>query len=144
MGKVKKSQAITNWIRLNRFRRKSPDLRHVLGLRGEAIACQELKRRGYTILERRVRGKLGEIDIVARDGPDLVFIEVKTRSGTRFGTPAEAVDRRKQKKLVTLAHAYLARKRKKEVPVRFDIVSVLEIPGRKPQVEVFQGAFVET
>ncbi len=140
---MKNALAIVNWIQSNRFSRKSLDNRPILGLRGESIACQELKRRGYAILERRVRGKLGEIDIVAWDGPVLAIIEVKTRSGTSFGTPAEAVDGRKQRKLVALAHAYLARKRLKETPVRFDVVSVLVKPGCRPQVEVFQGAFLE-
>jgi putative endonuclease len=140
---MKEGCAIVEWLQsclCGRFFLKNP---HILGLYGETLACRELKRRGFTIVERRVRGRLGEIDIVAWDGPVLVFVEVKTRSGTGFGTPAEAVGWRKQRKLVALAHVYLARKRLAKASVRFDVVSVVLRPGRKPQIEVLQGAFQE-
>ncbi len=143
VGNMKRGRAIVQWLKSRPVGRLFLENPHVLGLRGETIACRELKRRGYTIVERRVRGRLGEIDIVAWDGPVLVVVEVKTRSGARFGSPAEAVGRRKQKKLVALAHAYLARKGLAQAPVRFDVVSVVLRPGRKPKVEVFQGAFQE-
>jgi putative endonuclease len=112
-----------------------------LGRYGEDLACRELKRRGYRIIERRARCRLGEIDIVAWDGPVLVFIEVKARRGDRFGSPFEAVDWRKQKKIIKLAQMYTARRRLHSVEVRFDIVGVELDSYRKPRVELIQGAF---
>ena len=67
-----------------------------LGLLGERLACRELERRGYRVLERRARSRHGEIDIVALDGDVLVFVEVKTRRHSRFGEAWEAVSWRKQ------------------------------------------------
>jgi len=68
----------------------SSDRRQTLGELGETLACEELRRRGYAILERRYRTRYGEIDIVARHGDVLVFVEVKARAGDAFGTGAEA------------------------------------------------------
>jgi putative endonuclease len=112
-----------------------------LALRGEELAGRALEKRGYRILARRERSRLGEIDIVARDGPVLVFVEVKARRGHRFGTPIEAVDRRKQERLVRLALAYTARRGVSDTPIRFDVVGVEFLPNQKPKVEVYRGAF---
>ena len=68
----------------------------VLGKSGENYACWELERRGYEILDRRYRTRVGEIDIVARDGETLAFIEVKARRSGRFGPPVEAVGPQKR------------------------------------------------
>ena len=87
--------------------------------------------------------RAGEIDAVAWDGPVLVFVEVKTRRGERYGSPGEAVDPRKQRKLFTLARAYMARKRLGQAPVRFDVVAVEAWGDRKPRITVLQGAFEE-
>ena len=114
-----------------------------LALRGEELARRALKKRGYRILASRERSRLGEIDIVARDGPALVFVEVKTRRGGRFGKPVEAVDRRKQKKLVRLALAYAARRGLSDTPIRFDVVGV-ELPTEgSPSIRVYRDAFGE-
>lgn len=118
------------------------DTRRVARL-GEYLAGRELERRGYRIVARRTRSRLGEVDLIAWDGSVLVFVEVKTRRGNRYGTPAEAVDRRKQRKLVTLAKAYLARRRWRAVAVRFDVVAVELLEGRRPHVELFRSAFVD-
>lgn len=114
-----------------------------LGRKGEAIACNALKRKGYAILGRRVRSRLGEIDLVAREGGDLVFIEVKTRRGSRFGRPQEAVGWRKQRKLIALARWYMARRGLSDSGARFDVVSVEMGPGAVPRVEIYRGAFEE-
>jgi putative endonuclease len=114
-----------------------------LGAYGEDLARWELERRRYRILDRRVRSRLGEIDIVARDGPILVFVEVKTRTGTRYGSPVDAVDWRKRKKLIQLAKRYLARKKMTDVPIRFDIVGVELKEGQKPVIQLFKDAFEE-
>ena len=100
-----------------------------------------MKRKDYRILGRRVRSRLGEIDVVARDGKVLVFVEVKTRRGHRFGTPLEAVDHRKQKKLTRLALAYAARRGWSESPIRFDVVGVEFLPGQRPRVRIYRNAF---
>jgi len=114
-----------------------------LALRGEALARRELRRRGYCILAHRERSRLGEIDVVARDGPALVFVEVKTRRDRRFGAPVEAVDRRKRQKLIRLALAYTARRGLSDAPIRFDIVGV-ELPRKgRPSVRVYRNAFGE-
>jgi putative endonuclease len=111
-----------------------------LGRRGEALAARELRRRGYVLLERRWRCRIGEIDIVARDGVVLVVVEVKSRSRSDYGPPIDAVDRAKRRKLEKLARAYLRAKRLQEVSVRFDLVGVTVSKGEKPRVEVFPDA----
>jgi len=114
--------------------------REDLGRRGEALAARELRRRGYVILERRWRCRIGEIDIVARDGAVLVVVEVKARSRTDYGPPIDAVDRDKRRKLEKLARAYLQAKRLQNVSLRFDLVGVTLSDGEKPRVEVFPDA----
>ena len=117
------------------FRR--PDL----GRRGENLAARELRKRGYEILERRWRSRIGEIDIVASDQGTIVVVEVKTRSRTDYGSPADAVDARKQRKLIQLAQAYLRARRLRGVNVRFDVVGVTICGGERPKVEVLRSAF---
>ena len=110
------------------------------GDQGEALAAKHLRRAGYRIIERNYRCGLGEIDIVARQGRCLVFVEVKARRGTGFGSPLDAVDRRKRAKLARLAHAYLAEHRLTEVSVRFDVVGV-RLDVEPVEVEVVANAF---
>ena len=114
------------------------------GERGEELACRELSRRGYAILARRYRTRLGEIDIVAMDGDVLVFVEVKTRSDERFGDPLAAVTFDKQRRLTRMALDYLARCRASGGPCRFDVVSVVIGSDRPPRIEVVANAFVST
>jgi putative endonuclease len=114
--------------------------RVALGKTGEDLACRELERRGYAILARRWRQRVGEIDIIARDGQTLVFVEVKARDGREFGAPAEAVSIVKRRRLVQLAIMYLTRNRLADCRCRFDVVSV-DVGAAAPIVEVFQNAF---
>lgn len=115
--------------------------RHLaLGAFGEDLATRELERRGYEILARRVRTRRGELDIVARDGETVVFVEVKTRQSAACGTAAEAVTPAKQRKLARLAAHYLASRRWLERPCRFDVVAVA-IGGPDPVIDVVRGAF---
>jgi putative endonuclease len=97
------------------------DPRHRFGAFGEEKAAEYLRRRGFEILARNVRTAYGEIDIVARDGATVVFIEVKSRR-SRGGL--EAVDARKRKRLSRLALAFLARAGWLDRPARFDVVAV--------------------
>jgi putative endonuclease len=116
----------------------SRDPRQQLGLDGERCAAGALLARGYVILARRYRTRFGELDIVARDGDTLVFVEVKTRRGTAFGQP---VTWRKRRRLSRLAEAYVAAARLHHVAQRFDVVSVIWQDGSGPVVEVFPNAF---
>jgi putative endonuclease len=116
------------------------DQRQSLGKRGEDLACQELKRRGYAILDRRFRTRCGELDIVAKDGNVFVFVEVKARSGCRFGTPFESLTWQKRQRLSSMAESYLFLKRLSGVACRFDVVSILESPDGCT-IELIRGAF---
>ncbi|HVI85920.1 MAG TPA: YraN family protein [bacterium] len=109
---------------------------------GEDAAVEALRRRGYRVLARNVRLRRGELDVVAEEGGDLVFVEVKSRRSVAYGTPAEAVGFQKQRTLVRLAAAYLARKGLGDRACRFDVVEVrLDSAGRPVRVDVMQDAF---
>jgi putative endonuclease len=82
----------------------------------------------------------GEIDIVARDGEVIVFVEVKTRDGRDFGAPAEAVTFRKRRRLRATANDFLARHRLTDRPCRFDVVAI-QVEGDRPVIEVYKSAF---
>ena len=114
--------------------------RIALGKTGEDLAVRELERRGYTIVARRWRSRHGEIDVIARDGATLVFVEVKARDGEEFGDGAEAITMAKQRRLVQLAVEYLARHGLIDSPCRFDVVAI-RLNDRRSDVEVFQNAF---
>lgn len=102
------------------------DRRHQLGAWGESEAARFLEMLGYSIVERNVRTRYGELDIVARDGSVLVFVEVRTKSKTTHGHPLETIDSRKQKKLIGMARWYLhARNLGETVDCRFDAVAIV-------------------
>ena len=107
---------------------------------GEDLACGELRRRGYDILARRYRTRHGEIDIIARDGATIVFVEVKARADEAYGGGGAAVTAWKQQRIVRMATDYLARHALLEAPCRFDVVSVQFETGR-PRIEVYTHAF---
>lgn len=107
---------------------------------GEDLACAELQRRGYAILARRHRTRYGEIDVIAREGGDVVFVEVKARCGEAFGGGGAAVTAWKQQRIVRMATDYLARHGLLDTPCRFDVVTVQFDTGR-PRIEVFTHAF---
>ncbi|MES1255222.1 MAG: YraN family protein [Acidobacteriota bacterium] len=112
-----------------------------VGKTGEDLAAAELERRGYVILARRERCRSGELDIVARDGPTLVFVEVKTRTGAAFGGPAEAVTAHKRQRIGRLAREWVLRRGLTNQPCRFDVVSVRIERGGNAGLEVFPNAF---
>jgi putative endonuclease len=114
--------------------------RQAFGLHGEQLACDALTGRGYAVLARRYRTRAGELDIVARHGEYLVFVEVKARRDDSFGTPEEAVTEQKQQKMVWMATDYLARNGLRDVPCRFDVVAV-NTETEPPTVTVFEDAF---
>jgi putative endonuclease len=114
--------------------------RMAFGKTGEDLACGELERRGYAIIARRHRSRGGELDIIARDGPTLVFVEVKARGGRAFGGGAEAITWHKQRRIIRLAEDYVVQHRLTGCPCRFDVVAIQFDEGQ-PVVEVYQNAF---
>ena len=114
----------------------SQDVRNkILGRKGEKLTRRYLRLHGYKIIASNYATPFGEADIVARDGETVVLCEVKARQSETFGTPAEAVNRAKQARYKKIA-LYFCTARGKEVPVRFDVASVLD--GR---LEYFENAY---
>lgn len=109
------------------------------GRRGEEIAALYLQDRGYCIRERNWRSGKLELDLVAEKDGELVFVEVKTRHDELYGDPADAVDRRKRRHIVLAADAYVCQQ-ECDLPVRFDVVSVV-YDGTRWQVEHHEDAF---
>lgn len=112
-----------------------------VGRYGEEAAASWLRARGYCVLRRNFRwGGSGEVDLVCRNGETLVFVEVKTRTRTDYGSPGRAVDARKRTLLRRGARHWL-RLLGREVPYRFDIVELVLFDGRRPLVHHRRGAF---
>ena len=112
-----------------------------LGNRGEDQAASHLESLGYNIVERNYRCKHGEIDLVAKEKTDLVFVEVKTRRSMSCGYGSEAVDKRKRQKLAKSAISYLDERGLGEIDCRFDIVEVYLENGHPVRFEIIKGAF---
>ncbi len=109
------------------------------GTAAEDLACRYLEARGLILVTRNFRCRVGELDLIMRDGEHLVFVEVRSRRHTRYGTPAESVTRTKQQRLLRAAALYLQRQRL-DPPCRFDVVAILQT-GDEPQMEWIQDAF---
>ncbi len=110
-----------------------------LGEKGEELAVRFLKKKGYKIIKQNYKTRIGEIDIIARDGNALVFIEVKTRESIEYGLPFEAINSAKKRKIANVALLYL--KRLKEIPpCRFDVVSIY-YKQDNPEFELIKDAF---
>lgn len=112
----------------------------LLGQEGERLAERYLQKKGYTLVERNYRCPAGELDLIVLDRRVVVFVEVKTRTGHGFGSPLEAVEFRKQRKMIQAAQFFLAEKRLQQRDARFDVVGV-SWPGREPVVEHIENAF---
>jgi len=110
------------------------------GEAGEALAARLLRKKGYKIIATNYRTSLGEIDIIARDGDTIVFVEVKARQSGRFGAPKGAVTPRKQRKISMVALAYLKTTGQSRSRARFDVVSIRSGP-LGPDVEIIRNAF---
>ncbi len=115
--------------------------KRLLGRSGEDCALHYLKEKGYLILEKNFRTRLGEIDIIAKDNRTICFIEVKTRTSSRFGHPLEAITLSKQAKIVRLAMVYLKIKGLNNLPVRFDVVTIMKLAEGHLQVHLLKNAF---
>jgi putative endonuclease len=118
--------------------------RQGLGRTGERLAAEALISRGYRILERNFRCRYGEIDLIAEDEHDLVFVEVKTRRGSVHGLPEEAITARKQQKIIEVATYYLDLHSCFERSWRVDVVAVqLSIGGKLEEIRCYQHAISE-
>lgn len=112
---------------------------NTLGKEGESAAVDFLKKNGYKIVEKNYKTVFGEIDIIAKDKDIIVFVEVKTRADKSFGHPFEAVHPGKREKIRKVALCFL-KKLKKEVPARFDVLSI-NIENGKKKIEHIVDAF---
>jgi putative endonuclease len=120
---------------------RSRDPRQRLGRLGEDVAAETLARAGFEVLARRFRLRTGEIDLVAERGDLVVFVEVKTRRGTRYGAPAEAVTPRKRQRMARAALAFLSRTGRLERRTRFDVVEVYADTAGVHRVHHIEDAF---
>ncbi len=109
------------------------------GKYGEWLARRYLKKKGYTILHHNYKTPIGEIDIIAKDGDKVVFVEVKTRKNDSFGRPIESINYKKRKKILHSALIYMKRLRDNPA-VRFDIISI-NLEGNQKKIEHIIDAF---
>lgn len=109
------------------------------GIIGENLACNYLLNKGYIILERNFRSKVGEIDIIAKANEVIVFIEVKTRNNNYYGLPYESVDYRKQQKIIWAAKSYINLNKLSNYQYRFDIIEIYM--KSKNKINHIQDAF---
>jgi putative endonuclease len=116
---------------------------HTLGILGEELAFQYLKKKGYKILLRNYESPLGEIDLIAKEKGALVFIEVKTRSSDAMGLPCESVTASKRHQILKNAQYYIMRYGIHKVPCRFDVVSVILPKEGQATLEIIENAFGE-
>jgi putative endonuclease len=118
-----------------------------LGQYGEELAADYLTERGYIIEQTNYRNQYGEIDIIARDGEMLCFVEVKTREDEALGSPFEAITVYKQRQIASMAQIYLNEKRLDGVNARFDVVGIVIRPEDEtagvPKIELIKNAFFD-
>ena len=115
--------------------------RHVLGKTGEEIATQYLIENGYKLIIRNFRCIQGEIDIIAKDKDEIVFIEVKTRKNTNYGTPVDAVDKRKQKHILNACKYYIYINKLEKRKIRFDVIEIYK--KEKFYINHIKNIFIE-
>ncbi|MGA3245765.1 MAG: YraN family protein [Bacteroidota bacterium] len=115
--------------------------KHQKGRFGENLAAHFLEGKGYRIIERNYRYDRGEIDIVAQDGNDLVFVEVKLRETEAFGSPEEAITPFKEEQLKKVAEGYLFEHNLEDQSCRFDVVAITLADG-KPKIRILQNAIL--
>ncbi len=111
-----------------------------LGRLGEALALKKIKTLGYECIAKNYRCSLGEVDLIARDGDTIVFIEIKTRKGRSLGYAKEAINERKKRQLSKVALAYLKNYGLSGTKSRFDVLAVHLGEGR-PEIELVKNAF---
>jgi len=115
-------------------------IRQLFGRDGERLAERYLQQKGYKLVERNYRCRGGEVDLILLDRKVIVFVEVKTRSDHEFGSPLEAVEARKQKKMIQAAQFFLNQKGLHNREARFDVIGISWV-GQQPAVEHIENAF---
>jgi len=124
--------------------RPKPTARQGLGRTGERLAADALMNKGYCILERNFRCRQGEIDLVAEDEQDLIFVEVKARRGVSFGLPEDALTMRKQRKLMEVASYYLDLHACSDRSWRIDVVAVqFSSSGKLEEIRIYKHAVTD-
>lgn len=119
------------------------DTTNDIGNRGEDLAASFLERAGYTVVERNYRFKRHEVDLVCLDvdqGEEVVFVEVKTRTGETFGPPEASITSEKEEALIEVGRAYLHERRLEGASARFDVVTV-RLGNGEAQIEHYENAF---
>ncbi|MBF0170060.1 MAG: YraN family protein [Nitrospinae bacterium] len=132
-------RGVRDWLARRQYERSKKGTADV-GRYGEQLAVNALRDAGYAIIARNEIIDRREIDIIAKEGDLLVFVEVKTRRDHAFGTPMEAVTRKTQERFRYAANLYLVRHKLKETSVRFDVVTI-DLSDGEEKVEVVRGAF---
>jgi putative endonuclease len=117
--------------------------RAALGLKGEQAAERYLFQNGYRILDRRWNCRFGELDLVAQEGDEVVFVEVKTRRSTGYGGAAGAIDWHKARRLRHAAYIYLRARRLQGRPFRIDVIAVTQTGPEQARLEHFKSAIGE-
>jgi len=130
-----------DWLKGMLKSKPSDDL---LGDRGENAAARFLRNSGFTIITRNFRCELGEVDIIARQGKTLVFVEVKTRTSEDDAAGEDQVDDHKRNQLTKVAKFYLTRYGVPQPPARFDVIAIFWPQGRNPQIRHTPDAFTAT
>lgn len=113
--------------------------RHVIGKIGEDIACQYLVENNYEIIERNFNCRQGEIDIIAKNKNEIVFIEVKTRTNNKYGNPIDSITYYKQKHILKSVQYYLYKENLENIFVRIDVIEVYN-KGEKHYVNHIKNA----
>lgn len=115
-----------------------------IGDEGEELAAAYLESKGYTILERNYHFERAEVDIVAYDNETfIIFAEVKMRSSNTFGEPEEHIDDQKIQNVYKAAEAWIYERKMDGVPVRFDVISILQQNNEAPDIKHFENAFIQ-
>lgn len=129
----------------NLFNRGQQETAVSIGKLGEEAAVKALKKNGYRIIERNFRTKQGEIDIIAKDGEYISFVEVRLRKNDSFGSPAESITEGKRSRIIKAAQAYILKKRLYDTPMRFDAVLinafVCDKKLQNTRLEIIKDAF---
>ncbi len=133
-------ESFKKFLNLFKFKNNFSHNKH-LGKKGEKIALRYLKSLGYEIIQCGYRALKGEVDIIAKEKDTIVFVEVKTRSTKEFGFPLEAVELNKQTQIKKLALTYIAKKYKRFIPCRFDVIGIMINNEKDVEISHIRNAF---
>lgn len=112
-----------------------------IGKEGERLAAVYLESKGWTILDRNYSFQRAEVDLVAYDNRQIVFVEVKRRSRTDYGYPEDPIDERKIRMIYKAAEAWMYERRMEGSPTRFDVISIVQKGNEAPDIRHIENAF---